>query len=79
MNDTQIRVMNIVNSHSKISGELSLDDRLSDIGIDSLEKVEVIVELEDEFLICFDDSMLVGNSIRKVSDLLEMVESCVGK
>lgn len=79
MNDTQIRVMNIVNSHSKINGELSPEDRLSDIGIDSLEKVEVIVELEDEFLICFDDSMLVGNSIRKVSDLLEMVESCVGK
>ena len=53
--------------------EIKLDSRLAeDLGADSLDAVELIMALEDEFGIEVDDE--AATKIKKVSDIVEFLE-----
>ena len=54
---------------SKITLESSLSE---DLGADSLDAVELIMALEDEFGVTVSDD--VAQSIRTVGDIVELVE-----
>lgn len=57
-----------------IKPELKLKE---DLGLDSLNMVELIVELEDVFNIEFDESDLDPTKFLTVSDVYELVEKYV--
>jgi len=53
--------------------KITLETRLSeDLGADSLDAVELIMAIEDEFGIQVDDEM--AQQIRKVGDIVEFLE-----
>ena len=55
------------------SGKVKLDSRLAeDLGADSLDAVELIMAIEDEFEIEVDDE--AATKIKKVSDIVEFLE-----
>lgn len=55
---------------SKIELETSL---VNDLGADSIDAVEIIMELEDEFGIEFDDE--ATQSVQKISDIVAYIEN----
>lgn len=53
--------------------KITMDSRLAeDLGADSLDAVELIMALEDEFGISVDDE--AATKIKKVSDIVEFLE-----
>jgi acyl carrier protein len=52
--------------------DLKLDTTFDELGFDSLDKVEMLMELEEEYGVTFDDDLQVatlGELIKKISEL----------
>ena len=57
----------------KVNGkEVSLDSNLKDLGIDSLDLVEIVLQAEEEFGITFSDEEL--NSFKTVKDVCTVLD-----
>jgi len=59
--------------------DINDEDALSNIGIDSLRSVELIVALEDSLNITFDDSDLDPERLNTVKDILNLIEKYSNK
>lgn len=58
---------------SKLKGqELTLDSNLRDLGIDSLDVVDLIMDLEEELRIEFSDEELM--SIHTMKDVCDLID-----
>ena len=58
---------------SKLKGkELTLDSNLRDLGIDSLDVVDLIMDLEEELGIEFSDEKLI--SIHTMKDVCDLID-----
>jgi len=68
----------IINTISKLSvlsdSEINLEDKFTDIGIDSLKIVELIIKLEEDLNIKFDDVELDPSKLIVVKNILELTE-----
>ena len=53
--------------------DVSMDSVLSEIGIDSLKMVQLIIDLEEFFGIQFDDAELDPYKLKTVKDVYELV------
>ena len=59
---------------SKLKGkELTKESNFKDLGIDSLDLVDLVFELEEELGVEFDDSELM--QLKTVQDLLNLIDS----
>ncbi len=62
----------------KVSGvEVSMDSSLESLKLDSLDKIDLLYEIEDVFGIEFTDEEM--QSFNKVGDLLELISTKVKK
>ncbi len=75
MNSTEERVLNIVKSKSFMGEEVKREDEFSTIGINSIDLVDLIVSIEDEFGICFSDSILNVDKFRTIEDIITFVNN----
>ena len=67
------KVISIISALSVVpENEIALEDDFADIGIDSLKKVELIITIEDELDIKFDDGELDPNKLITVKSILEL-------
>jgi acyl carrier protein len=57
--------------------EIQVEQRLYDLGFDSLRYMELVVLLEETFNIAFPDEMLEISSQTTVKEIVETVESCM--
>ena len=74
MNTIATRIKKCIADREGIGIDLNENARLKeDVGLDSLSLAAVIVELEEEFSIIFDESDLEPANIKTVNDLFEMV------
>ncbi len=73
MKSVEERVMSIVRERSFMGDEVKKEDEFSTIGINSIDIVDVIVALEDEFEICFNDSVLNIEKFKTVENAIEIV------
>lgn len=72
------KVLNIISKFSDLSDyEINLEDKFTDIGIDSLKIVELIIRLEDELNIKFNDSELNPSKLVAIRNILELTEKYV--
>jgi acyl carrier protein len=55
------------------------DMMLKELGYDSLKNVELVVMLEEEFNIRFDDSQLSQNNFETVSGIIHFVKESLGE
>ncbi|MCD7950892.1 MAG: phosphopantetheine-binding protein [Erysipelotrichaceae bacterium] len=59
---------------SKLKGkELTTDSNLKDLGIDSLDLVDLVFELEEEIGVQFEDDELL--QIKTIQDLLNLIDA----
>jgi len=72
MNTLQ-RCVEIITAQISNDVEIYESSTLNDLGMDSLDVVELIMQIEDEFLIEISDELL--DSIVTVDDLVKVVES----
>ena len=63
------KVIAIIKEHSNVDNILIMDT-IKELGIDSLGIVELILDLEDNFLINFDDSELDPSKLVTVEDII---------
>ena len=69
--------MNILDQLNEIAkeyrgeGGLKMGDNFTDLGFDSLDKVELVMAIEDKFDITFPDDVQVDT----VDDLIALIES----
>jgi acyl carrier protein len=69
--DTFSRLKALLENRGIKTGQLTENSTLKDIGIDSLDLVEVLLELEKELNVTFSDDELLG--VRSVSDVVNLV------
>lgn len=75
MKSVEERVLSIVKEKSFMRDEVKKEDEFSTIGINSIDIVDLIVSLEDEFGICFSDSVLNVEKFKTIENVIEMVSS----
>lgn len=51
--------------------ELNIDDNFNDLGFDSLDRVELVMEIEEKFDITFPDDIQIDT----VKELVEAIEN----
>ena len=69
VNDVLSEVLGV--DYSEIKGDAVLAD---DLGADSLDAVEIVMELEHEFDISIPDEKMYGNESCTVKDVYDLVE-----
>ncbi|PKM68687.1 MAG: acyl carrier protein [Firmicutes bacterium HGW-Firmicutes-19] len=69
--DTFSRLKTLLENRGIKTGQLTESSTLKEIGIDSLDLVEVLLELEKELNVTFSDDELLG--CRSVSDVVDLV------
>lgn len=69
--DTFSRLKTLLENRGIKTGQLTENSTLKDIGIDSLDLVEVLLELEKELHVTFSDDELLG--CRSISDVVNLV------
>ena len=73
--DYKQKLLNIISGLSVLpADEIAPEDKFTDIGIDSLKIVELIVTVEDELNIKFDDSELNPGEIVMVKNIMDLTE-----
>lgn len=78
--DKKCEIIRVISSVSPFSDEdVSLEDELASIGIDSLKKVELIVAIEDAFSIVFEDADLDPVQLVSVSDFVKLAEKYLNR
>jgi len=55
--------------------ELSSNENLGDLGLDSMTAIDLLVDLETHFGIAIDDESLTENSFSSVAEIKALVES----
>lgn len=69
--DTFSRLKTLLENRGIKTGQLTESSTLKDIGIDSLDLVEVLLELEKQLNVTFSDDELLG--CRSISDVVNLV------
>jgi acyl carrier protein len=79
MSNTQERIINIISEHlSYDKNKIKLESDISnDLGADSLDSVEIVIALEEEFGISILDSE--AENIRTVEQLVKLIEEKLKK
>jgi len=74
LTDIQAKLTEILESLVEIdTNNITLESKLiDDLGLDSLDTVELIIELETEFKICIEDSEAF--ELKTVKDVITMIE-----
>jgi acyl carrier protein len=74
MNNIKEKVIKVMKSLTVIEGEFNDNKTLASAGIDSLQMVELVIGLEDEFNIRFDDSELDPSKLTTISDIYKLIQ-----
>lgn len=71
------RIINVIKRLSLIDGEVEKNIKLESLGLDSLLKVELVVQLEEEFNITFNNEQLNPNNFMTVQSIIDLVKGCI--
>ncbi len=79
LSEIETTILNEILKNVEVDGEISVDLELEAIGINSISYMTIIVNLEDEFMIEFDDDKLKYDVFKTVRELIDYVDSEVKK
>jgi acyl carrier protein len=82
MSDVATDVMSVIKKKIRVDrSEITLDDRLADLGLESLDALELVFDLEEKFDIEIpvnaNDAQIGG--FEKVSDVVAAVQKIIDK
>ena len=78
MSDTAARLFALLRPHLRLvppDGPIQLDDDLGRLGLDSLESIEVLMEIESEFGIPIPDDLITVETLATPGNLLRALEA----
>ncbi|MFI1225620.1 MULTISPECIES: acyl carrier protein [unclassified Streptomyces] len=76
--ETRVREVITAVIGSSAPADIALDDELHEIGIESLNILEIVVRLEQEFDIKIGDGEIFEAALSRVGDIAKLVQSHVG-
>lgn len=76
--DIQNKVIDIIKTLSGAENIFMEDFLQENVGLDSFGTINLLLALEDEFQIEFDESDMDSFSLKTVSDIYELVKKYVG-
>ena len=72
MNETFEKVVEILAGHVDAEAQdITMESTFKDLGLDSLDTVELVMEIEDEFGVNIE----VDESIKSVSDIVALIDA----
>lgn len=77
INDVNKTIINLINEKIERGEKITKDSKLTDIGIDSISYMEVIVEIEEKYGFKFEDDKLSFKEISTVGELAEYVKGMI--
>ena len=77
MTNVKDRVVEVVSNMAVVKEGIRQEDKLSEIGINSLSVVDLIIALEDELGIHFKSSDLNPAQIQTVQDIIKLVDNYI--
>lgn len=81
MSNIKLRIAEIIKSCSNMkpgNRTINLTDSLSDIGIQSKYYMKILVDIETEFGIVFDDQLIIFDGAKTLEEFILYVEAKVG-
>lgn len=69
-----IEILSKYSEHDNIKEYFENNDELSEIGVDSISFIKIIIELEQKFDVEFDDVALEFSSLNSFKKLCEYIE-----
>ncbi|OBZ14216.1 hypothetical protein A8L34_09655 [Bacillus sp. FJAT-27264] len=72
-------IFDLIKRKTGNSSGVNDDSSLMEIGIDSVEFITMIIELEEEFNIRFEDMQLIYDSYSTVGQLVSVVQQVIEK
>lgn len=77
MDSIERKISEIVREMLKVHSNVSLtaDQNLFDIGLDSLNAIQLIVRLEEEFDIIIDDDELIFDNFDSIEKIVEIMKN----
>ncbi len=79
VNDINKIIISLIKQKADRGEEITKDSKLTDIGMDSISYMEVIVEIEEKYGFKFEDDKLSFKEITTVGELAEYVGSMIEK
>lgn len=67
-----LKELNDIAKEYRGDGELKMGDNFTDLGFDSLDKVELVMAIEDKFGITFPDDVVVNTVDELVAKIEEL-------
>lgn len=67
-----LKELNEIAKEYRDGGELKLGDNFTDLGFDSLDKVELVMAIEDKFDITFPDDVVINTVDELVAKIEEL-------
>ena len=79
MNDVRTRAINLIREKSEVdASEISNDTPLAEMDIQSLELIDIVLELEDEYDIEIDmNAVEAWETFKTVGDVVDAIETAV--
>lgn len=77
MNDTIIKVRQIIDSFQKNLGNVGENDDLQRLGFDSVDFVKLVVEIENKFDIFVADEDLLSENFDTMKKIVDYVENAL--
>lgn len=77
-NQIEIKLRNLLNDNIKLNvpiEKLSIEDDLNYLGVNSILYIKLIVAIEDEFDIEFDNDYLAVGSLKNLNMFMDYIES----
>lgn len=78
MSDTATRLLALLRPHLRMlpaEATIRLDDDLGRLGLDSLESIDVLMEIEAEFGVAIPDELITVDTLTTAGNLLRVLES----
>lgn len=66
-------VLKLLKKKTKV--KVGLDSKISSLGIDSLDLVEIVIEVEDKYKVSIDDAKLETLTSKTVSEIIKFFET----
>lgn len=77
MEQISSKAIEVITKFSVVKSNINSDDLLLNIGVDSLCLVELVIALEDEFNIQFDEAELEPSKLNTVGDIINLVKKYI--
>ncbi|WP_214324768.1 phosphopantetheine-binding protein [Nonomuraea sediminis] len=71
--DEQYRLLLLRHLPGVTAEQLLMDARLPDLGLDSLSTIQVLLEIEDEFMISIPDELMTLDTFSTVGSLYSVI------